>query len=412
MRTKGRYRIPGFSIVASATLLAAAGGAGLYALSRPIVHEPVIERDSVITDVARYGTIVRGVSATGTVASGRLTIASAQSDGTVASISVRPGSHVRPGTLLATLRSMSLESAVAEGAAQLAAARAERKSIDAQNASAILQSDAEMRTARADRDTDATQDEASRGLLKAGLIPAVTYRVARIKTLEDRDRLRMAMSRTLAAQADARARLAEQDAKIADLQSQLDARRADVASLRIVALERGTVQTISVELGQRVAAGSEIARIAGDHDLIVYLQVSEADARSIAIGQDVSLDISGTHVRGIVSHIAPSAENAGVATEISLDAPPPDLRIDSHVEGVIELARLKNVVSITRPANAADYATVNLYRVKNERATLIPVRLGTGSSDRVAVRAGLRAGDVVIVSDIPAAGGAASLRLH
>jgi len=55
-----------------------------------------------------------------------------------------------------------------------------------------------------------------------------------------------------------------------------------------------------------------------------------------------------------------------------------------------------------------------LYRLEPNatQAQLVQVRLGTGSTDRIAVLSGISAGDTVIVSDTSAYGGAPLLRLH
>jgi multidrug efflux pump subunit AcrA (membrane-fusion protein) len=78
------------------------------------------------------------------------------------------------------------------------------------------------------------------------------------------------------------------------------------------------------------------------------------------------------------------------------------------------LQRLPDVLSITRPANATDGETTQLYRIdtRTNIARLVGVKLGRGSSDRIEVLSGLTAGDAVIVSDSSAYNGAPTLRLH
>jgi HlyD family secretion protein len=91
---------------------------------------------------------------------------------------------------------------------------------------------------------------------------------------------------------------------------------------------------------------------------------------------------------------------------------PPGARPDLNVDGTIDLQTLHDVLSIARPAGAADDSTIGLYRIDGSQARLVQVRLGVGSTDRIEVLDGITAGDVVIVSDTSAYGGAPLLRLH
>jgi HlyD family secretion protein len=118
-----------------------------------------------------------------------------------------------------------------------------------------------------------------------------------------------------------------------------------------------------------------------------------------------SIETSNGTVRGHVSRIDPAAQNGAVAVDIALDGPlPADARPDLHVDGTIELERLHNVVSIARPANAADATTIDVYRLVagGSRALRTRIRLGRGSLDRVPVEAGLAPGASIITSDTSA----------
>jgi hypothetical protein len=79
------------------------------------------------------------------------------------------------------------------------------------------------------------------------------------------------------------------------------------------------------------------------------------------------------------------------AKRISTLSAPATARPDLHVDGTIESERLHDVVSIERPANAADNTSINVYRLADggTRAVRTPIRRGRGSIDRVEVLAGL-----------------------
>jgi HlyD family secretion protein len=173
------------------------------------------------------------------------------------------------------------------------------------------------------------------------------------------------------------------------------------------------VQSVAIEPGARVEPGSEIARIADQHDLQAALEVSETEVHDVAIGMPARIDTGFGVLSGRVTRIAPAAENGSVEVGVAFSRRlPAAVRPDLTVDGTIALSRLANVISIERPAGAVDDTTVQLYRVQGNVAHLIVVRLGHGSSDRVQVLSGLRPGDTVIVSDMSSYGGAPSLRIR
>jgi HlyD family secretion protein len=116
---------------------------------------------------------------------------------------------------------------------------------------------------------------------------------------------------------------------------------------------------------------------------------------------------------GTVARIAPVAVNGSVAVDVVLATIAPGLRPAQNVDGTIELFRRARVLTIARPVNARDDTEATLFRVTADgtRAVRTTVRLGAGSADRVAVLAGLRAGEGVIVSDMAAYAASPDLRI-
>jgi len=136
---------------------------------------------------------------------------------------------------------------------------------------------------------------------------------------------------------------------------------------------------------------------------------------AVAIGMPVSVDTGNGTVMGHVARIAPSAQDGSVAVDVAFTtALPGGARPDLNVDGTIDLQTLRNVLSIARPAGAADNSVVSLYRLdpRSNQARLVLVHLGVGSTDRIQILDGISAGDIVIVSDTSAYGGAPLLRLH
>jgi multidrug efflux pump subunit AcrA (membrane-fusion protein) len=181
----------------------------------------------------------------------------------------------------------------------------------------------------------------------------------------------------------------------------------------VTATTSGVVQNVSVETGQRVSTGAELTRIAAQHDLKAVLLVPEADARNVTVGLAASVDSGSGPVRGRVVRIDPSAQNGTVAVDIGFEGRTIlGARPDLHVDGTIEVDRVPNALSVSRPAGTADDSETELYKIAGDRAVRARVRFGRGSADRVRILSGLRAGDDVIISDTSSFNGAPLVQLR
>jgi HlyD family secretion protein len=415
VRPRGR-RVSALPFAVFAALgIAALGTYGALTLAHPSTISPSVERAAIVTDAVRRGTLVRSVGAPGSFVPARIAIVAAPSDGLIATVLVRPGTHVNGGTPIAELRNPDLEADLADLDAQIAAANAQARAVAQEARAAMLQHQSALRGARADREEAATQLSTNTALHDQGLIGDLQYRVARIRASSSGDRERIEASSVSTAIADGVAKVAAQHAVVDGLIARRNAKRAQLAALAVLAGESGVVQTVTALVGARVSAGTELARIAGDQDLEAVLQVADTDARGVVPGLLVRLDTGTEHLAGTVSRIEPAAQNGTVPVHVALAHPSSGARPQMHVEGAIELGRIANTISIARPAGAADDTAVDLYRLDldGRGAQRVHVRLGRGPADRVQVRAGLAAGDVVIVSDVtPVAGDAAHITLR
>ncbi|SRR5665213_2071088 len=409
VRPRGRRAIGYPLTLAGLAALVALGGFGAVSLLRPHAIVPSVERAAVVTDVVRRGTLVRSVAAPGAFVPARIAVVAAPSDGLVASVLVRAGTHVNAGTPIAQLRNPDLEADLADLDAQIAAANAQARAIAQEGRAGTLQHQGALRGARGDREEAVTQLSVDRTLHDQGLIGDLQYRVARIKASSAGDREHIEAAAVDAAVADGSARLAAQRAVVAGLIARRRAKSTQLGGLAVVAGESGVVQSVAALVGARITAGTELARIAGDQDLEAVLQVAETDARVVVPGLPVRLDTGAERIDGIVTRIEPAAQNGTVPVHVALSHPSAAARPQMHVEGAIELGRIAAAVSVTRPAGAADDAAVDLYRLDADGrgAQRMRVQLGRGPAERVQVRSGLVPGDVVIVSDTSAVAGEA-----
>jgi HlyD family secretion protein len=375
----------------------------------------VVDKSTLVTDVATRGTLVRSVSAQGQFAPERVRVASATQSGVVNQIFVKAGSVVQPGTVIAQMENPALDAQQANAVSALRVAQANLADARQQAQAAVITQQSNLSDASAQAQTDALQAQSYANLHKQGLLPTLQYRSAQIQARKSADDLQSRRAQVSVAQADADAKVAAAQAQVEQAAAQLAATQAQVSALTVRAATAGIVQSVDVDPGTSVAQNTEIARIADMHDLKAVLQVAESDVHAVSTGMPVRIDTGNGTILGRVARIAPAAQNGTVGVDVTFSRPlPSGARPDANVDGTIILSKIADAISIARPAGATDGSTIDLFKVVDSggRAVRVRVRLGQGSSDRVQVVSGLAPGETVIVSDMSAYPDQSVLRLR
>ncbi|MEM6498447.1 MAG: efflux RND transporter periplasmic adaptor subunit [Pseudomonadota bacterium] len=96
--------------------------------------------------------------------------------------------------------------------------------------------------------------------------------------------------------------------------------RVDLARTTIVAPFDGTLESRTVEIGDYVQAGDEVARIAELDPIIVAIQVSEREVGRIESGTVADIElVSGERFQGIVTRISTTSDPATRTFEVELE---------------------------------------------------------------------------------------------
>jgi HlyD family secretion protein len=176
-----------------------------------------------------------------------------------------------------------------------------------------------------------------------------------------------------------------------------------VEALKVRAGVQGILQDLPVQIGQRVVAGTVLAKVARPDRLKAEIEIAETQASDVRPGQHAVVDTHNALVPGHVVRVSPAVHDGTVSVEVDLDGPPPrGARPDQNVEGTIELAHLEDVLTVGRPAVGGEGSTVSLFRLVDggKNAIRTTVKVGRTSVDAVQVLDGLKPGDKVILSDM------------
>lgn len=368
---------------------------------------PTVERATVWVDTVKRGPMLRQVRGLGTLVpvdeARRWVPASTQ--GRVERIVLRPGVQVTPDTIVLELSDPQVQQALNDADQQLRASEADFNSLKARLDAETLNQRAQAAIVKADFQNAQTEREMNEGLAKDGLVSNLVLRqsVVRAESLKTRDSIET--DRLKVSQQSALAQLASAQALVDQRKSNLALRRQQVDQLRVRAGMTGVLEQVPVEVGQQVAPGTNLVRVADPTRLKAELRIAETQAKDLTIGQIASVDTRNGIIPGRVIRIDPAATNGTVTVDVALEGPlPRGARPDLSVDGTIELERLDNVLFVGRPAFGQEQSTVGLFKLDKDtgEATRAQVQLGRSSVNTIEILGGLAEGDEVVLSDMSA----------
>ncbi len=394
-KQRRRWRL--YSVIGTALVL------GTLGLLRLQPAGPMVERATLLVDTVKRGELRRDVRGNGTLVPEDLRIVSALTAGRIERIVARPGTKVEAGSVLLEMSNPDVQLEALDAERQLTLAEAElatqRASLETQRLAAL----SSLAAARTELHEAERQARVAERLSADGLSSGMDVERARDRVSEARERHESEQRRLAVVEEAARAQVALRRSEVERMRSIAAFQRDRVASMQVRAGQKGVVQSLSLQPGQWVNPGQELARVAGQDRLKAVLQVPESQARDLALGLHARVDTRDGVIEGRVVRVDPAVQGGTVAVDIALDGKlPRAARPDLSVDGTIEIDRIPNALFVGRPSDAVTEAATTLFRLEPDgrSATRVSVRVGRGAADAVEILSGLKEGDRVILSEM------------
>jgi len=363
---------------------------------------PTVDRDTVWIGTVERGSFERQVRGHGTLVPESLRWIQAQTTGRVEVVHVKPGHRVEADGVILELSNPEVTRSAIDAENALLRAEAEFESLRMTLVSSELDQRARVAELDAEYTRVALEAEANRELNEKGLVSEITLRSSEAMAQALATRQEIEAQRVEMNPKANRAFLAAKEAEVEQHRALYRLRADQLDALAVRAGIAGVVQEVPVEIGQQVAAGTMLARVAEPTHLQAELRVPATRARDVRPGQSVSVDTRNGIVDGTVTRIDPSVQEGSVMVEVRLDgALPEGARPDMAVDGAIQIELLTDVLFVGRPVQSQENATIGLYRLEEDdkHALRVSVKLGSSSVDAIEIVDGLQQGDQVILSD-------------
>lgn len=373
-----------------------------YGLSKLKPAAPTIDKSTVVIETVKRGPFLRDVNGVGTLVPQVTRFVPAPADGRVETVLLQAGVEVQTSTIIVELSNPQMEQEAADATFQVKAAEADEENLKVRLESDTMTQRSAVATINAEYSQAKLQLDADEVLAKQGLVADLVLKISRVNVQNLANRLKVEQERLAVSSKATKAQLNAQSSRVQQLRALAKLKQDQVDALKVRAGTAGVLQQVSVQVGQQVTPGFNIARVADPNSLKAELRVAETQIKDVRIGQKVLVDTRNGVIEGQVSRIDPAAREGTVTIDASLTGPmPPGARPDLSVDGRIELERLSDVLSVGRPTFGQGQSTIGMFVLTPDglEAERRQVQLGKYSVSTVEILGGLREGDKVIVSD-------------
>jgi HlyD family secretion protein len=384
----------------------------VVAVARLKPAAPTVDRSTIWPDTVKQADLtiqVRGSIGTLVPREDSIQLIPAQTDATVVRIRALPGAIVTPDTVLMDLSDPPLEQQLTNAKLQLQQAQADYKSQQATLNSTLMDKKIAGAQVNAAYTTDQRQAETDQALNKLGVVSGIVAGASKNMAEQLTAQKKLSEEQLDVNSKAIEVQLASAQSKIDQAKTLVDLYEKQTAALEVRAGIGGQVAALPVgpngpiQVGTHVAAGTPVAEVTQLNKLKAAVQIAETQAHDIQIGQPATVDTHNGVVPGHVSRIDPTVLNGTRTVDIALDGPLPAGAVPGlSVDGTINLANLKNVLQVGRPALGNENSTLSLFKEDpdGKGAVRVPVKVGRESVNAIQILEGLKVGDTVILSDM------------
>ncbi len=363
---------------------------------------PGVDRATVWIDTVKRGPMTRQVRGSGILTPENIRWIPATTNGRVEKLVLRPGAQVTPTSVILEMSNPDLQQQVMDAQLGFRSAEAAYENRKADLQSQLLTQEVGVATLESQSRQASLVLAANEELFKEKLISELQLKQFRASDEDLKNQLKVATQRLEITKTGIKSQLAPQEADVNQRKATYELRLRQLDDLKVKAGMSGVLQVLPVEVGQQVAAGANVARVADPTMLKAELRIAETQTKDIKIGQTAEVDTRNGVVAGKVSRIDPASANGTVGVDISLEgALPPGARPDLSVDGTVLLQKLDDVIFVGRPAFGQEESTITLFKLQPDgEAHRTKVVLGRSSVNTIEIREGLQPGDQVVLSDM------------
>lgn len=173
-----------------------------------------------------------------------------------------------------------------------------------------------------------------------------------------------------------------------------------VKALNIIAPVSGIVGSWAVEQKSTVVLNQPLLTIVDLSKFQVEIDIPESYADKLGIGMMAKVAYNGEIYNATIATISPEVTNNIVKGKIAFTSqPPPGIKQNQRVLSRVVLEQKNNVLYLPRGSFVQHHGGRKAFVIKNDIARLTEITIGSSSINKIEILAGLKEGDVLIISN-------------
>ena len=362
-----------------------------------------VNKNDIWTGTVQRGDLQLHVSAYGRLKSKTSRLLTAKSNATVDEIILKPGALVESGSVILKLTDPLISQALSEAKRSVNQSQNQFTQLEINQKRELLAQKAQLETLRSSLESAALEVNAQQQLIDKGIVSNIDYQRSLLEHRQLTRRLKIEQQRIEQLRALHIANLQIAQSNI-DAQKEIqNVAQSQFHALTVTAGITGVVQSLSVEIGQSVSFGQQLALVGSTDQLYALLSVPQSTMQQVKLSQNVAIDTRGGIINGVVSRIDPVINNGSVEVEVVLNsALTHNARPELNIQGKIDTGLRKNVLYINKPIGVEQDQSAHLFRLNQsiDEAKQIKLQFGAQTHDKIEIISGAKAAEQFILSDM------------
>lgn len=313
-------------------------------------------------DIAKSSEVKDSIKASGKIRSKKIVLVTSQTEGTVAEVMVSEGMLVKNGDLIARMENpdKQLNLAQEKGVLSEHEVQLELLTAEHQHNKNEITADIEIMEKKVQKMNNLYLSK--KELERQGILSKVALIQEELSLEDVKGQLRALRARLVNNETLYRAKLKAAKAKLMQQEILVNNAQRMVDSLLVYSPFSGTIQSLNIELGQRLSIGTNMVTLADLSSLEVRLSVLQKHLQYISDSNEVILTIGGSEQKTNIAYIESNIENGFATIVADVDSSQGWLRPAMDVDATITIGEKRRVVLVGRDAVISDGQGMFVYK--------------------------------------------------
>ncbi|WP_448550228.1 efflux RND transporter periplasmic adaptor subunit [Thalassotalea fusca] len=258
-------------------------------------------------------------SSYGELASAKERLLTAPAQGKVSEILVRPGTLVKPETIILQLTNPKLEQEVSEAQGELAQLQAQREAFKYEQQNDRLNYQSTIANIEAELEKAKLELSVNQNLMDLGVAAKIELQRAELAVKQQTKRLEFEQQKYQQFLEMQNYQLTQRDITIKQQSSQVALLEKQLSDMHVTAGIHGSLQTLDIELGESVSLGQSLAKVGSNTELLARLRIPQHQADQIDINAPVLIDTQKGQLKARISRIESIVTNGSILAEALIE---------------------------------------------------------------------------------------------